>query len=74
MHETGTAGTVQTFELMRCERCGGDDLHMIQMDFLRRHHRRSNLEDAEPSRRAVAADFRCNDCGCEFRSLRLALI
>ena len=72
MHEMQTAAVgVQAFELMRCERCGGDDLQMVQVDFFRREQRHEPSGHEDPGRRAVAADFRCNDCGCEFRSLRL---
>lgn len=73
MHEMETAGgSSLVAELMHCERCGGDDLQMVQMDFFRRHHRHERADDVDVTRRAVAADYRCNDCGCEFRSLRLA--
>ena len=63
----------QVEEIVRCAQCGSDDLQMIQMDFLQRHRRTMTAMQMDPNRLATRVEFRCNDCGCEFRSLRLPL-
>jgi uncharacterized damage-inducible protein DinB len=61
----------QVQEMVRCQQCGSDDLQLLQMDFLQRHRRAMTALEMNPDRLATRVDFRCNDCGCEFQSLRL---